>query len=48
MSQVADQVIASPTANPHRSGIAEGARADGSMDLTGRIEFISFAIGDDQ
>ena len=48
MSQVPSQVIASPTANPVRSTVAEDTRADGTVNSTGRIEFISFAIGDDQ
>jgi purine-binding chemotaxis protein CheW len=48
MSQVISQVIASPTADPRRSDVAEDARADGSVNSTERIEFISFAIGDDQ
>ena len=48
MSQITSQVIASPIANPVRSTVAENPRADGTINATGRTEFISFAIGDDQ
>jgi purine-binding chemotaxis protein CheW len=48
MSQVASQVIASPTVNSVRATVAEDTRAEGSANTTKRIEFISFAIGDDQ
>jgi purine-binding chemotaxis protein CheW len=48
MSQIVSQVIASPTANPIRPAVAEDVRAEGAVNLAGRTEFISFAIGDDQ
>jgi purine-binding chemotaxis protein CheW len=48
MNQVASQGIASSTVNSLRSIGAEDARTDGAVTAKGRIEFISFAIGDDQ
>ena len=48
MSQVASQVVASPIANTVRSPVAHDTRADGTANSTGRMEFISFAIADDQ